>query len=51
MRDLKVPETREHYLTLLHMGDHLPSHLSPEQEAELPPQFRRGPAVRKAKTE
>ena len=39
-----VPLTREDYLNLSYLGK-VPHELTPEQEDELPPQFRREPAV------
>jgi hypothetical protein len=39
MQYLKIPLSREHYLNLEYMGK-VPAQLSPEQEADLPPQFR-----------
>jgi len=40
MKRTGVPLTREHYLNLLFMG-HPPKELSAEEEADLPPQFRK----------
>ena len=45
MKRTGVPLTRQHYLNLLHMG-RPPSQLTPEQEEELPHQFRQEPYVR-----
>jgi hypothetical protein len=39
MRNFNIPITRENYLDLAYMGD-VPSPLSAEEEAELPPEIR-----------
>jgi hypothetical protein len=47
MQRFNMPMTREKYLDLAFMGEP-PDELGPEQEAELPPQFRRGGATPEA---
>ena len=44
MKVAGVPLTREHYLNLSYLG-RVPHELTPEQEDELPPQFRKEPSV------
>jgi hypothetical protein len=41
MHQHNIPLTRENYLDVAYMGTP-PEHLDAEEEAELPPQFRRG---------
>jgi len=40
MKRAGIPLTRENYLELEHMGNP-PKHLTPEQESDLPSQFRK----------
>ena len=42
MKESGIPMTRENYLALAYFGNP-PEHLTAEQEAELPPQFRQTP--------